>query len=350
MSRPLRFIPEGGSLVEITCRTDQGRYLLRPDPVIDDILLGVLGRAQRLYPVEICGFSFLSSHYHLLLWVPDARSMSRFMWYFQTNAAREVARRTDWPDGIWSDRYTSIPVSDEPAAQVDRLRYVLAQGVKDGLVARVEEWPGISMLKAVLEGKPIRGTWFNRTQEYRARLRRKKKDSEPECFPSEEIVTLSQLPCWRHLSPEVYRDLVAGLVREIESDAAAERKLTGQRAARPGGHPEPASANASGEAQEVAGTSVPRGQQGCPASAEGSLRPLPWSFSGGSGKAEGWRPPREIPQRLLPASPAVRGFVCDRITVAGDGAAEPHIKYFRSWKTSRSGEVRPKSREQLRTG
>jgi hypothetical protein len=61
------------------------------------------------------------------LWVPDARSMARFMWYFQTNAAREVARRTDWPDGIWSDRYTSIPVSDEPAAQVDRLRYVLAR-------------------------------------------------------------------------------------------------------------------------------------------------------------------------------------------------------------------------------
>ncbi len=44
MSRPIRFIPEDGSLVEITCRTDQGRYLLRLDPVIDDILLGVLGR------------------------------------------------------------------------------------------------------------------------------------------------------------------------------------------------------------------------------------------------------------------------------------------------------------------
>ena len=125
MSRRIRFIPEEGSLVEITCRTDQGRYLLRPDPVIDDILLGVLGRAQRLYPVEICGFSFLSSHYHLLLWVPDARSMARFMWYFQTNAAREVGRLTDWPNGVWSDRYTSIPVGDEPAAQVDRLRYVL---------------------------------------------------------------------------------------------------------------------------------------------------------------------------------------------------------------------------------
>ncbi|MFL6201690.1 MAG: hypothetical protein ACJ76J_21165 [Thermoanaerobaculia bacterium] len=70
------------------------------------------------------------------------------MCYFQTNAAREVARLTDWPDGVWSDRYTSIPVSDEPAAQVDRLRYVLAQGVKEGLVAQVEEWPGISMIRA----------------------------------------------------------------------------------------------------------------------------------------------------------------------------------------------------------
>ncbi len=30
--------------------------------------------------------------------------------------------------------YKAIPVSDEPAAQIDRLRYVLAQGVKDGLV------------------------------------------------------------------------------------------------------------------------------------------------------------------------------------------------------------------------
>jgi REP element-mobilizing transposase RayT len=227
MSRPLRFIPEEGSLVEVTCRTDQGRYLLRPDPVINDILLGVLGRAQRLYPVEICGFSFLSSHYHLLLWVPDARRMAKFMWYFQTNAAREVGRLTDWPDGVWTDRYKSIVVSDEPAAQVDRLRYVLAQGVKEGLVTRVEEWPGISMLKAVLDGEPIRGTWLNRTQEYRARLRRRNKDCEPESFPSEETVVLSQLPCWRHLSPEVYRGLVAGLVREIESDAAAERKLTG---------------------------------------------------------------------------------------------------------------------------
>jgi hypothetical protein len=32
-------------------------------------------------------------------------------------------------------------------------------------------WPGISLVKSVLSGEPVRGTWFNRTAEYRARLR-----------------------------------------------------------------------------------------------------------------------------------------------------------------------------------
>jgi len=225
MSRHLRFIPEEGTLVEITCRTIQGRFLLRPGPALDDILLGVLGRAQRLYPVEICAFSFLSNHYHLLLWVQDAERMTRFMWYFQTNAAREVARLANWPDKVWSRRYEAIVISNEPAAQVDRLRYVLAQGVKEGLVGRVADWPGATMVRALMEDRPLRGTWFNRTREYAARLTRKPLD--PRSYAEEETVTLSQLPCLRDLSPQAYRNVVAGLVQEIESEAAAERALTG---------------------------------------------------------------------------------------------------------------------------
>ena len=225
MSRPLRFIPEEGALVDITCRTIQSRYLLRPDPVLNDIVLGVLGQAQRLHPVEISAFFVASNHYHLLAWVPDAERMADFMGYFQTNVAREVARLRKWRDKIWSRRYEAIVISDEPAAQIDRLRYVLANGVKEGLVARVEDWPGISLVKSILSGEPVRGTWFDRTAEHRAKLRGE--DFESRKYATEETVELSQLPCWRHLSPEVYRELVAGLVREIDADAAAERKRTG---------------------------------------------------------------------------------------------------------------------------
>ena len=117
-------------------------------------------------------------------------------------------------------------VSDEPAAQLDRFRYVLSQGVKEGLVARVEEWPGVNMVRPLLEDKPIKGTWFNRTREYGARLRGKTFD--PRLFATEETVVLSQLPCLRELTPQAYRELVAGLVQTIEADAAAERALTGR--------------------------------------------------------------------------------------------------------------------------
>ena len=45
-------MPEGGALVEVTLRTIQSRLLLRPGPAVNEIILGVLGRAQRLYGVR----------------------------------------------------------------------------------------------------------------------------------------------------------------------------------------------------------------------------------------------------------------------------------------------------------
>jgi len=82
--------------------------------------------------------------------------------------------------------------------------------------------------KAVLEGEPIRGTWFNRTEAYRARLLRKKKGSEPESLSvGRDRHALCNCPAGvtsvRRCSGIWWR-----LVYEIESDAAAERKLTGR--------------------------------------------------------------------------------------------------------------------------
>ena len=72
MGRGLRFVPEGGGLVEVTVRTVQSRLLLRPGPAVNQIILGVLGRAQRLYPVRCVSVVFLSNHWHALLQVDDA--------------------------------------------------------------------------------------------------------------------------------------------------------------------------------------------------------------------------------------------------------------------------------------
>ena len=79
MGRPLRHIQEEGSLVELTTRTVQGRFLLRPGPGLNRIVAGVLGRAQRLYQVEIVYLAVLSNHLHLLVCVDTARQMADFM-------------------------------------------------------------------------------------------------------------------------------------------------------------------------------------------------------------------------------------------------------------------------------
>ena len=224
MSRRLRFIPEGGALVEATCRTVQGRHLLRPSPQLNEIIVGVLGRAQRLYDVPICAFVFLSSHYHLLLDVRDVRQLSNFMRYLNSNLAREVGRLADWSDGTWSRRYQAI-VSSEEEAQVARLKYILGHGVKEELTERPRDWPGIHVARALVDGEPFQGYWFSRTQEYAARQRGKKFDRLQ--YATLETVTLSPLPCWKHLSADARRTRVLSLISQIETEAANRRAETG---------------------------------------------------------------------------------------------------------------------------
>ena len=85
-------MPEGGALVEVTLRTIQSRLLLRPGPVVNEIILGVLGRAQRLYGVRCCSVVFLSNHFHCLLLVDDALQLSRFMQHVDGNLSSEIGR------------------------------------------------------------------------------------------------------------------------------------------------------------------------------------------------------------------------------------------------------------------
>jgi hypothetical protein len=226
VGRRLRYVPEEGALVEVTCRTVQGRYLFRPSPELNEVVLGVLGRAQRLHPIRICCLAVLSSHLHILADVDDARQLADFMEYAGSNLAREVGRLTDWEGPIFAGRYHAIIVSPEERAQATRLAYCLAQGCKEHLTERVRDWPGAHAARALLDGEPLVGYWFNRSQEHAARRRGETFDRYR--YATEETVELSPLPCWKDLSDEDYRERVADLVEEIEEEAAAERQRTGK--------------------------------------------------------------------------------------------------------------------------
>lgn len=227
MGRKLRYIPEGGALVEVTCRTLQGRFLLKPTDEIRPIVLGVLARAQRLCSVRLHAFVFLSNHYHLLLSVDNAHQLARFMNYLNSNLAREAGRLNRWQDKFWSRRYQAIVVSEEDAAQISRLRYILSHGCKEGLVARPQDWPGANAVKSLIENVPLEGLWFDRTREYAAKARRESFHQHEYATP--EVVRLTSLPCWRHLEETTHRHLVEELVKEIEEETASRHAREGTR-------------------------------------------------------------------------------------------------------------------------
>ena len=226
MARKLRFTPEGGALFEVTCRTIHSRLLLRPSADFNELFLGALGRAQRKHPVEVCAVVCASNHFHLLVRVHDSRQLALFMGYFLTKLSREVSRLTGWTDTVFPRRYDAILVSDEEGAQVARLRYLLSHGAKENLVARPQDWPGVHCVQALLTGEPLEGTWFSRTQEYNARNRGE--EVSPRQFATTEIVELSPLPCWSHLSPEQHRARIAEIVESIIEEVEVRRRETGQ--------------------------------------------------------------------------------------------------------------------------
>lgn len=192
MARRLRYIPPGGALVEVTCRTLQGRLLLRPSPGLNDVILGVLARAARLAALLVHAYAFLSNHDHLLVRVADAQQLAEFMNYLNSNLAREAGRLARWCERFWGRRYQAVLISDEEAAQLGRLSYVLAQGVKEGLVASPYDWPGVHCARALAEGTAVSGSWHDRTLESKAR--RKSLPLDPQAFIEREELHLAWAP------------------------------------------------------------------------------------------------------------------------------------------------------------
>jgi REP element-mobilizing transposase RayT len=225
VGRRLRYIPEG-SLVEVTCRTVQGRFLLKPTCGFREIVIGLLARAQERYPLRIHAFAVLSNHLHLLVSPENAEQLARFMCHFATNLSKEAGRKHQWRGPLLERRYQAIVVSDEEAAQIERLAYVLGHGVKEDLVQRVCDWPGAHAAQALLHGKPPEGIWFDRTREYTARQRG---ENRPESdFATTYQLDLAPMPCWKHLRPEQHRQRVADLVQQIDHHATTRRTDSGR--------------------------------------------------------------------------------------------------------------------------
>ena len=226
MRRPRGLVAD--RLVEVTTRTSQGRYLLSPSPEVNRTIKGVIGRGQRRTGIDICGLAFMSNHAHMLLVPESTEQLSEFMGFVNGNIARKVGPLQGWRGRLWERRYQHIIISDEPEAQIARLKYLFSQGTKEGLVRHPLDWPGVHSAGATRRGyrEMTGGVWHDQTAEGKAR--RAGKILTPQEFLIEEVIRLSHVPCLEDWRWEPRLELIEQLLHECEQMGRQLREDTGR--------------------------------------------------------------------------------------------------------------------------
>ncbi len=105
-------------------------------------IIGAMAEAQFATGISIYGYAVLSNHYHLLASAAGQREMSSFLRYFHGSVGCAINSRDKTHGRVWARRAAVIPVSDEPEAQLARMRYILSNSVKEGLAQHPAAWTG----------------------------------------------------------------------------------------------------------------------------------------------------------------------------------------------------------------
>ena len=213
-------------MVEVTTRTIQSRFLLRPSAELNDMILGVIGRASFLYDVDVHSFVVLSNHIHFLVSPVNGEQLAKFMAHVNRNISEEAGRLHDWTGALWDRRYRGIVVVDEESQEA-RLKYLLQNGCKEGLVDSPLAWPGATSARAMVGSGEVAGTWVDRSGMYRTRMAGKRVVQSD--FETRYVTQLAPLPCWSHLSAEEYRLRCAEMIAEIEDETASLNARLGRR-------------------------------------------------------------------------------------------------------------------------
>jgi REP element-mobilizing transposase RayT len=221
--RPRWYVPD--TVYEVTNRTIQERYLLKPSEESRALLVGVIAMALQYFTsVRVHAFVFLSNHCHLLISAAHSEQIAPFLRYVFGNTSREMGRSHDWNGPLWHRPCAVIPILDEDA-QISRLRYLLSNAVKEGLVSSPRLWPGATSVHGLLGDMRVTGNWIDRDGLRRAKRNWKRKCALVEHFTKAMTVELSPLPVWANLSASALRARHETLVASIEHQGRFRRAL-----------------------------------------------------------------------------------------------------------------------------
>ena len=198
----------------VTRRCTQRQFLLRPDPETNNAFTYALIDAAQRAQIDVLLPCAMSNHYHAVIFDRHGR-YPEFVEHFHKMFARsQNALRGRW-ENFWSSEQVCVVRLVDREDVMDKLVYTATNPVKDGLVDKVQHWPGVNGLGALLAGRPLRAKrpWHF----YR----------KHGAMPDAVELPLT-IPC--ELGPEA--EVLAELRRRVgerEAAIAADRQRTGTR-------------------------------------------------------------------------------------------------------------------------
>lgn len=215
MGNPIRMFG-AHSVWFITARNFQARRLMLPtSPLVREVCGGVLARAARRYRVKVHAYAFLSNHLHLIIGA-QGPTIAAFMQYLLSNLARKLTPlcQAPWWGRFWERRYAAAPILDAESLE-GRLRYVLAHGVKEGLVARIADWEGLHCGGQFLDQAPRSFRWFDWTRRWCSPQRPARYS---DAVAEVESLELAPLPHWDERSMEERRCWAREVILSVERE------------------------------------------------------------------------------------------------------------------------------------
>ena len=198
----------------VTRSCTQQQFLLRPDPETNNAFIYCLAVAAQRHGIDVMGFIQMSNHLHDEIFDRDGNAPAFNEMFHKLLAKCMNALRGRWENFFSSEQVCVVRLETREDV-INKLVYIATNPVKDGLVERVDDWPGASGYRALLDGTPLRAT-------------------RPKHFFAEDGTMPEEVTLHLTIPPELGdRDEIIAEVRArvtaFEQQAARERAASGRK-------------------------------------------------------------------------------------------------------------------------
>lgn len=154
MPRPLRSF-DGDAVLHVVNRGNDRRQLFASDRDYATFI-GLMAWAQSRADLRLVAYTLMPNHWHLVVWPRRVAELSQFM-RDVTGAHAAILRTESGTRGgghVYQDRYHAFVIDSDPR-YYRTLRYVEANPVRAGLVARAQQWRWSSLQERLWERRLI---------------------------------------------------------------------------------------------------------------------------------------------------------------------------------------------------